>query len=351
MNYYFDISFINSLNGNFNISDNIRSEFMILCKQLTNSSDQTTNCILIYDSDLNLDENKTNPLFRQIFDTNKNIEFKDRKDLTSILEDENSSGFKFFFLDNVDSKINIGHEYGFFHISANVISKEWPRLSNNRVGTRMFLSQIKSPSHITKWDDISSYNQPINSIILNDKFLLTNIDELDFNLFGLLDSLGIKSLEKRRVDIIIFCNKLSDENNPTKKKNLENKLFEQAFIKITEYFNRKIGKSKYNFTLIKVDTDTNPNQKELHYRVLLTNMLFINPGQSFTFFDKRGKIKAGEFINFDYFIWENARAPISVPISTFKKALQKIVNRPKINDDPEILRIKTHNDKKSRLLV
>lgn len=347
MHYFFDIEFIRAFN-NACISDYVRSDFINFIHDLKYSPYKKINCIIFHDEELDITDIEANSLYELLCDSN--ISFKKKADLTNILEDVESTSFKFFFLDTILPGTNIPADYGFYATTSKELDSNWNFVSS-KYRTRKTLSHTASPYTIANWTDMYFCKMPINSIVFSDRYFLKDRTNFEINLFELLNNLGLSPLKKRKVDIFmiseVFREVDKNEDSEIKRKK-DNEQFLETFMKLSEFLNKCIGEDKYNFTLVKVDKQSEVKPKDIHERLLYTNVLFINPGNSFDFFEfsKNGpKAKPGTIINFDNFLWDGARGPNFEILNQLKKAFEKVCDRQPIGSQKPIYRVLTHNMK------
>lgn len=268
------------------------------------------------------------------------------KALNEVISSIKSTDFKFFFLNETILAESIVNDHGFLVIQPTTLNSIWTILDSGRDNKRKFFSKDKSEHSISSWKELTKYNFPINSLIITDRYLFSSEDDVECNLIEILNNIGLKKLGKRKVDILIVGNEFYDyykkrRNNRFYTGNLEfEKAFQKVKLTLTEIFK---SAEHYNFTLLRTDEKTIPAARELHFRALISNVIFINPGHSFTIINKKGP-KVGEYITIDSFINSEIRNVNPEPLSLLKKALSKIVN------EPEIIKVHIHNEKSSRIL-
>jgi len=347
MKYYFDIDFIRSFSYT-KLSDFVRADFTNFVLGLKKSPYKKIDCIIFHDEELELSDLEDNHLYEMLCDSN--YSFRKKGELLSIIEDEESTSFKFFFVDTHLPGTNISNDYGFYSTNSHELNSNWQIVSSkNRC--RKTLSNSISPYNISNWNDMRFCKLPLNCIVFSDRYFLKDRKSFEINLFALLQTLGISSLRKRKLDIFmlseVFRENSKNEDFEIKRKK-DNEQFVETFSNIHEFLNESIGLQNYNFTLIKVDRSSEVKPNEIHDRLLITNVLLMNPGNSFDFFEStkgETKIKAGTIINFDNFLWDDARGPIFELISQLKQAFDKVCDREQTGSQGPIYRILTHNNK------
>jgi hypothetical protein len=352
MKYFFDIDFIRSYSHS-NQNDFIQSDFKEFVRGLKFAPHKRIEVIIFHDEELQKTDIEENYIYELLCDSN--VSFRKKEDLNQILEDKESTSFKFFFINTILHGTDISNDYGFFSSNTKDLAVKWENVSSN-YRCRKYLSETPSPYNITKWADISFCNLPINCIVISDRYFLKDRTNFEINLFGLLRNLGLKALRKRKVDIFMITEVVREveknENTEIKRKK-DNEQFVESFMRIQDFLNELIGEEKYNYTLIKVDKKAEVKPHEVHDRLLYTNVLFINPGNSFDFFEfakSRLKVKAGTIINFDNFIWDGARGPNLELLIQLKLAFDVVSDRAKIGSDGPYYRVLTHNEKSCGLL-
>ncbi len=266
--------------------------------------------------------------------------------VNEIISNADTIGFKFFFLNDALVTDSIIRDYGFIAINPITLNNIWSIIDSGRDNKRKYFSKEKGENLISNWSELNKYILPINSLIITDRYLFSSEEDVECNLVEILKNIGLKKLGKRKVDILIIGNEFFDyykkrRGNRFYTGNVE---FEQAFQKVKLILGNIFDSSEdYNFTLLRTDEKTIPAEREIHFRTLLSNGIFINPGHSFTILNRKGP-KVGEYITIDYFLNSEIRNVNIEPLKLLKKALSKIVN------EPEIIKVHFHNEKKCQIL-
>jgi hypothetical protein len=353
MKYYFDIDFIRSF-SKLNLSEFVYSDFIKFASELKHSLNKKIDCIIFHDEELQLSDLVDNTLYEKLSDTN--ISFRKKADLLNILEDGETTSFKFFFVDRILEGTDISKDYGFYSAGSHDLKIKWENVSSN-CRVRKTLSNTPSLYNFTSWEDMSFCKLPFNCIVFSDRYFLQDRASFEINLFALLKTLGISALRKRKVDIFILSevfrvNKKGEDAEIIRKKG--NEQFIETFEKIQNFLNQIIGEDNYNFTLIKVDRAAQVKPHEVHDRLLYTNVLFMNPGNSFDFFkyiQTKPKVKAGTIINFDNFLWDGARGPNVEILNRLKFAFEKVSDQQETEAQGPIYRVLNTSDKLCRLFA
>ncbi len=348
MEFYFNLEFITSL-INEKLDDFIFDDFRNFIKNLGDSK-----IFIFTKNDVPKEIINRNPFFKTII-FHGNVILLEPDKLDFILQDETTTGFKFFFLNiNNDTLDYIKHDFGFFYIKSNEINNMWAKFGHNQ-DLRKFISIKPGPHSFTSWKELNEFHFPIHSLVLADRYVFSDYNDLNENLFALLDNIGLKSLTKKKIDLLIIGENFNNSGNSHMKSRnnmKDNNEFEKGFKLVDAKLIEILGKNNYNLTFLKLDGQSIPKAKDFHWRLLFTNFLVINPGSSFNFFEKDRlsvKPKSTEFINFDFFVSKNMRGPFNEPLDLLKKAFTKITDRPAIGSEVSIKRSFVINEKKCRL--
>ena len=239
MEFYFDIEFIRSLpsvNFNNEEEEEVFYDFKRFLARLN------ANCYLFLAADIEFTEFNENPFYKLLLNVTV-LKYLPYEDLGSILKSEQSTGFKYFFLDHVDSVLSIRNEYGYYCTNSNDLISFWKITNSSRNDLKKFISNTISPFHFYNWKQLNEFSLPINSIIISDRYLFTGHEEIKNNLFPLLINIGLKALTLRKIDIVIFGKEYFDlaTKRKTNKHYSGNAEFELAFNTLKEFLNEKIG--------------------------------------------------------------------------------------------------------------
>lgn len=347
MEFYFDIDFIRSLpHINFPHEDDedVFYDFKRFLARLNSK------CYLFLDAELTYEEFNENPFLKLLLNSTV-LEYLSYNELGQILKDENSTGFKYFFLNHIDSINSIRSEYGYYCTNSSELLAYWKITCSTRNDLKKFISNTISPFHFYNWNQLTEFILPINSIIISDRYLFTSQADIKNNLFPLLINIGLKPLSSRKIDIVIFGKEYFDLSTKKKinKQYTGNTEFELAFNSLREFLNDKIGAQNYNLVFLRTDSGSIPKDKEFHIRALITNVLVLNPGGSFTIFEKDRltlKVKAPEFLDLNFFLHSGTRGSNMENLSNLKRAFSLISDKP---GEGGTIRVLVENEKKCRL--
>ena len=143
--------------------------------------------------------------------------------------------------------------------------------------------------NLDSWESLRSNLLPINSIIICDQYFFSYEASFIPNAIGLIDSLlGNIQIENTKVDITIFFKLYFSQTRVSLKK------FHEKII--SEIIKRKENlKYKINLTLVQTELEW------YHDRKIITNSYLIETGNSFSFYDRTGKIKLNGITNFEFY--------------------------------------------------
>lgn len=138
----------------------------------------------------------------------------------------------------------------------------------------------KSNSSLKSWDDLKSVKTPLTDILIIDNYILKDI-ELDFyNITGLLKGLiNIDSIN-HSVSLTIITEDTTTPQDKFKPK------IEKWLVKLEEKLKETIPLVQFN-----VSASILTLKGQNHDRAILTNYAWINSGNSFSYFNEKGKPK------------------------------------------------------------
>ena len=321
MDFYFDIEFIKELQVRSDDSD-VFIDFKRFLKQL-----HCSNIFLFIEShELTVSCLIDNPLLKYISDSSPFITLE-HSDLNKILNNDNASAFKCFFLNSIDVE-TIRKQFGYFALSAFEIIKNDELFNAGRQDLIKVTSNEAGENKLDSWSILKDYKYPINSVVINDRYFLNNKKSLNINILSLLDNIGLIPLKNRKIDICIITEEIFKKRKEEEPYYLMNENFCYAYTIISNHLNSLIGSDSYNLTVLRVDKNTTPQSFELHQRILVTNFLVIDSVPSFSFFErnKDGKIsvRVQEKVSFDFILWKRSRNTLVSIINNMKEAFLKI---------------------------
>ncbi len=344
MEFYFDINFINSLMTQ-KLNELVFDDFKSFISKIYNSK-----TFILYHKELDFHEIEDNPFYKTLLNASTPTIIEYDK-LENILTNETGTGFKYFFMKDNKLENDISSDYGYFNINSNQLNEKWKCFST-RDDLEKYISRDKGRFNFTSWTELSEFIFPINSLIIVDRYIFSKRYGLKFNLFSMLESIGLKPLNKRKVDIVIIGNEYFgylEKKKEAEKKNLKysgNDEFIEAFEMLNKKLTEIFGKSDcYNLTFLRTDKETIPTVIELHMRAIITNTIIIKCGTSFTFFEDYNKVsqKNTEYISFGLFLNSSSRGVNKEPLDLLKRAFNKI------EDKSDILKVKVYNSKECSL--
>jgi len=265
-------------------------------------------CLMV--DDLEKLKNEAKAVFSMNKDVNKNFIFLLAKQLgdgvIEKIEEKPIDNIDFetinphtvFFLSNTAKCKELEENYGMLFISNKT------KNTNAKILFGFEPSEISITNDLKNYQFISSYRHPCNSIIINDAYLLAELDDtLDENLIALLKSIMPNSLKKMKFQILILS---GDNKNAI---NLRNK-YSTIESKI-----RRLNKP-YPIELKIIF------KKAKHNRNIITNYLKINAGHAFTLFE-RGRLRYN--LDSDTFTFSSiGKDGVKKVFDDLKKEYQKI---------------------------
>jgi hypothetical protein len=303
MEYYFDFEFLLNLLEHSSDEDVLDDFVRRFLKEIHG---RTIVLVLPENQSSILD----NPILRRLIDAGCSLESLDN--VKASLDDPNATPFRFYF-SNLISETAIRTDYGYFAINTKSFDKIWKTLSSfSESVDKTFGNEVKS------WSDLKEYNfLPINFIAFTDRYFFGRRNAIQDNFFPLFQTLKVKKLQKRKVDILIIGNQFTIEN-------ATNKHLEEVFETLSNFFDSTIGPESYNLSLIKVDSKTNPKDTVFHARTLITNNLFLKPGKGFDQFENGLIKKETESITIRMFVRPKAYASCRPFFLDIKNAFEKV---------------------------
>lgn len=228
------------------------------------------------------------------------------------VEGSNGTPFKFFFLDGIPVE-QLESDHGYFAVNSSAFEKTWAIITN-------FSQTVEKTfgSEIVNWKALNEFALPINFVAFSDRYFFSRSEAICDNLFPIFEALKLKSLKKRKLDILIIGKEFGQERH------FENRHIEQVFDVLTNYFDKKLGEDRYNLTLIRVDGATTPRDREFHARILATNNLCLKAGKGFDQFDKRGVRPEPETLSIRLFMRSNTHESVLPFLRNFSRAFDKV---------------------------
>ncbi len=352
MEFYFDIEFIKELQNKTDNSD-FYIDFVRFLKQLHGSNIY----VFIEPSNNNEDLLKNNLFLKYISDSRPFIS-RNHTELTSVIENKKTSGFKCFFINSLQSS-NLRNEYGYFVLNSDEALNNSSLFDSGRQDLKKVTNERNGENYLNSWSVLKDYQFPINALVINDRYLFNSENTLDINILSLISNLGLKPLDNVKIDVAIITEEIFNLNQTDKNPTNEvlNKKFEIAFKVLAEHLNKLVGSENYNLSIIRVDRETNPKASQLHYRILFTNFFVINSEPSFSFFiRKNGNIipRVKEDVNFDFLLWRRSIVSLEEKIKTIKEAFKNVNDQQNNNNiklPPSFLKKRVlTNNRECRLL-
>lgn len=201
------------------------------------------------------------------------------KDIHAFAENLIVSGFTLFLVEsqkNCKNKKKLSHLF----LSCEDLEFKWSKIME--FSQRSF---TQNDPFLDDWRILDSMKQPLDTIIVVDPYLKSNLYTITNNLKPLLDKLLSNYSRNSRLDIVLFFDK-----------NLINNVSGQSPISCDNLFVwiKKLLAEKEisNYNLVFIDSRElrEPNLNKEHNRFIITNYWKIKSGRSFDFLDKNGKV-------------------------------------------------------------
>jgi hypothetical protein len=247
-----------------------------------------------------------NYLLEELADKASKAEFVSELPIQIQNEDyyQNGSPFKLFFVDDLGNDfLELKSRFGYVYITLKNLDKEWKCFYSEREDLKMaVVDDDKFPpiQHLKNWSSAELFKHPLNSIIIFDKFILSNKhnQKIDTNIKPLLNKLLYFYPKDTTVDIMIIAeyDKVADIN-----KDMNNKL-KAIQENIRKSIRSQYNDIKLNVSIVKYDTKNQFAEEfvEEYDRFILTNYFFITSGSGFNLFTHEGKPNHRTRIEFDF---------------------------------------------------
>ncbi|GAB3557853.1 hypothetical protein [Spirosoma fluminis] len=257
---------------------------------------------------------------------------------------ENSTGFKLFFVerDDVDA---LSRNFGLLYINSSNLLKIWRYFSDERDDLALPITDNPDcDPKFDNWSYLRNFTHPFNSIILCDRYVLQSEQDFEANLFDLFKCLKCYNLP--HLNVIIISELMGVEWEGVNKKIVHNDL--DKYARAIE--NRLIGQQRIkqlNFNVTKLDGNKQRNFYREHDRSLITNYWYINPQNSFNFFDRRNHKKLVVRSNIDFrFVF---RKSIRNLLKERLRVISEIIKH--THDEPGVRKVYTTGTRTSSLLT
>lgn len=226
---------------------------------------------------------------------------------------EKGSCFKVFLISG-SSEIcsSLSRQFGYEFISPENFDQIWSNYLRNRsdlarkVTTR---TTIDEANRFNSWDCLDSFVHPVNSILINDSYILNDQpnQKIKDNLLPLLKKLLRKRSESLPVEIIIFA-------DPAPARQLD---YKKIHALLSAELDQVLGPNRYHLNLVRYSK---------HKRFILTNYLLIRCENSFNFFKQGGQLFSDTpWIDFEFLFspWDQR---LSDDLEELNDKLRKLEN-------------------------
>jgi hypothetical protein len=182
MEFYFDIEFIKELQFKLNQSEIIK-DFVKFLKQLNGAKVYIFINSTSFDSELLIN----NPLLKYISDSST-FSILNHSEIDLILENDNTTGFKSFFLNSSDTKY-VRDNFGYFALNTEELIENKLLFDPGRQDLKKITSNSNGENYLNNWSILKKFKHPINSIVINDRYFLNNTNNIDINFLSILDNI------------------------------------------------------------------------------------------------------------------------------------------------------------------
>lgn len=254
-----------------------------------------------------------------------------------------STGFKLFFVERNDVK-DLSDKFGLLYINSSNLLVTWQFFSDERDDLSLPITDNSDCNpRFENWNYLRNFSHPLNSIILCDRYVLQNEQQFENNIFDLIKCLKCYKLPK--LNILIVSELMGSEYKGNTKVTIHNDI--DKYANLIE--DRLIKQQKIQSLDLKIIKLTNSKEKNFyreHDRSLITNYWYINPQNSFNFFNEsiQKKLEVRSNIDFRFVFRKSVRNLLKERLSI----INDIVNH--TTDLPEMKKVYNNGAIKSRLL-
>lgn len=187
--------------------------------------------------------------------------------------------FDLFFSANIEESTSICiDENNIFYANIDDYWEKWNRLSYQKMPESLDVRASAEKLVFDSWSLLSKYIQKSNSVILFDRWVLSDISLVYSNLFKIIDE--FEKINTNSYSFIIIT--LGDQRN-----SLNNK---RTYEEVLSYIQQKNYKCRLGFVFL-----TRPRE---HDRTIITNYFRIGSGDSFKYFTSNGEFESQTYISF-----------------------------------------------------
>ncbi len=233
----------------------------------------------------------------------------------------NTCPCKLFFITATEEECNkLRNDFGFEYLNTTNYNEKWKVYYSEREDNKRIVTKDKNIEEAYRfdcWDTLKQYKHPFNSLLIFDKYLLSddNQDEtIKNNLFKMLENLiSIRKINKSKLNLMIIV-----DAKATKEIKKYHKI-------ISDFLDNLIGKTNYKLNIVRLKKIA-VNDEGSHYRCIYTNYFRIGADDSFTFFEKNGKVKNKASISFEFIYNNRTWQTVLSEIKDIKNYLKVIEN-------------------------
>ena len=245
----------------------------------------------------------------------------------------NGTAFKIFFLDfKANECAKFSQKYGFAFFNVESFEEQWKPfyfdLDREDLDLPVTNNENCNP-RFDNWGILEKFNFPLNTILISDPYILGDKSLIRSNLSQIIKKLLANVPSDISIEIII-----TTTDGP---KDLSNTAWEDRWSALKEDLKSNLdNRLDLKFALYRY-----PKNIPDHARFILTNYWFIKSGNSFTYFDERGKLKNNikDDIIFRLSLLKTTQNLIKERLLDAKLFVSKSENEPKRGPLDEINRI------------
>ena len=343
---YIDNKFIESFQAIYNTTNKTHQNFVNFIKLIENPIINTNISKLEFNNIVKNTELRLISFWDMLLEYSHKINF-DVSEINLLDKKAVNEGtiFKMFFLKlNSADCLKLSNKHGFAFFNIESFEEQWkpfyfdldredlelPVTNNENINPRF-----------NSWEILEKFNFPLNTILISDPYILLDKELIRSNISQIIKKLLANVPSDISIEIII-----TTTDGP---KELSNSAWEERWIALQEDLKNYLNhRANLKFALYRY-----PKNIPDHARFILTNYWFIKSGNSFNYFDQRGKLKNNikDDISFKLSFLKTNRNLMKERLLDAKEYVSKSIDEPERGYLPEVKRCFQNKafDKKFRL--